>query len=393
MEIEFKIVTLNCWGIPLVSKDIQPRMRSIAKHLVEADYDMVCLQEVWTVSDYNLIRDAVVSSYPFSHYFYSGVIGSGVCVFSKYLLEDVFFHQWPLNGYIHKFQHGDWFAGKGIAMCRVLVKGFSINVYTSHLLAEYNRMCDEYETHRMLQAFDTAQFIQLTSTAADFTVLAGDLNTEPGDLPHRLLMSMTGFTDAFNKADKDAQEPCYTNDGPDNTYTASALLNKKYPGKRIDYILYNSGSNTSVVMKKYCRPLPNRVPNCTYSYSDHEAITATFKISRKEGSIQNLDLSTRAKVLTECIDNCNLALQTLINHKRLYWFLTAALFLLFISTIAMDTPFHQPVLIHVIRVIITILLFFTFIMATAWNMIEKHALLAGKLAMEVCLKQSPKKDI
>uniref|UniRef100_A0A1Y1JYV0 sphingomyelin phosphodiesterase n=1 Tax=Photinus pyralis TaxID=7054 RepID=A0A1Y1JYV0_PHOPY len=187
MEIEFKVLTLNCWGIPFISKDVLPRMRSIAEYLGKSDYDVVCLQEVWAIADYNLIRDVVVSTYPFSHYFYSGVIGSGVCIFSKYLLQDVFFHQWPLNGYIHKIQHGDWFAGKGIAMCRVIVKGFSVNIYTSHLLAEYNRTCDEYETHRMLQVFDTAQFIQLTSGAADFIVLAGDLNTEPGDLPHRFV--------------------------------------------------------------------------------------------------------------------------------------------------------------------------------------------------------------
>lgn len=39
--------------------------------------------------------------------------------------------------------------------------------------------------HRVLQAFDTAQFIKLTSGGADFVILAGDLNTEPGDLAYR----------------------------------------------------------------------------------------------------------------------------------------------------------------------------------------------------------------
>lgn len=391
MEIEFKIFTLNCWGIPVVSKDIKPRMKSIAEHLVSARYDMVCLQEVWTESDYNLIRDKVGAAYPYSHYFYSGVIGSGVCVFSKYVLQDVFFHQWPVNGYIHKFQHGDWFAGKGIAMCRVIVNGYNINVYTSHLLAEYNRTSDEYETHRMLQAYDTAQFIQVTSAAADLVILAGDLNTEPGDLPHRVLMSVTGFTDAYIEAEEEAQQPFYTNDGPHNSYTASSLLKRKYPGKRIDYIMYNCGSNTSVVMKKYCRPLPNRVAGCEYSYSDHEAITATLKVSRNEGSEKKCDLSTRASVLSECIEVCNVALNTLLNHKRVYWFFTVFFFLLLTTTVVMDSLFGKAVLIHVARVVITILLGFTFIMATAWNMIERNALIAGKLAMQVSLKQTVEK--
>ncbi|KAJ8926431.1 hypothetical protein NQ314_021219 [Rhamnusium bicolor] len=54
-----------------------------------------------------------------------------------------------------------------------------------NLHAEYNRECDEYQAHRVLQAYDTAQFIMLTSGGADLVVLAGDLNTEPGDLAYR----------------------------------------------------------------------------------------------------------------------------------------------------------------------------------------------------------------
>lgn len=55
------------------------------------------------------------------------------------------------------------------------------------LHAEYDKNCDEYLAHRVLQAYDTAQFIQLTSGAADLVVLAGDLNSEPEDLAYRYL--------------------------------------------------------------------------------------------------------------------------------------------------------------------------------------------------------------
>ena len=37
----------------------------------------------------------------------------------------------------------------------------------------------------MLQAYDTAQFIKLTSGNCDLVILAGDLNTEPDDLAYR----------------------------------------------------------------------------------------------------------------------------------------------------------------------------------------------------------------
>lgn len=62
---------------------------------------------------------------------------------------------------------------------------FVVYVIFFQLHAEYDRNCDEYQAHRVLQAFDTAQFIQLTSMGADLVVLAGDLNTEPDDLSYR----------------------------------------------------------------------------------------------------------------------------------------------------------------------------------------------------------------
>jgi len=64
---------------------------------------------------------------------YSGVFGSGVCIFSRYLIENVFFHQWPVNGYVHKLHHGDWFGGKGVGLCRVKCKSISINIYSAHV--------------------------------------------------------------------------------------------------------------------------------------------------------------------------------------------------------------------------------------------------------------------
>jgi sphingomyelin phosphodiesterase 2 len=62
------------------------------------------------------------------------VFGSGMCIFSKYEIENVFFHQWPVNGYVHKLHHGDWFGGKGIGLCRVKhEKGISVNIYSAHV--------------------------------------------------------------------------------------------------------------------------------------------------------------------------------------------------------------------------------------------------------------------
>lgn len=55
-------------------------MNAIADALLAADYDIVCLQEVWTDGDFFLIRDKVVDVLPYSHYFY------------RYLYRHIFKH-------------------------------------------------------------------------------------------------------------------------------------------------------------------------------------------------------------------------------------------------------------------------------------------------------------
>lgn len=71
MEFEFKVFTLNCWGIPVVSRDRLKRMQAIADYLSEGlCYDVVCLQELWWESDFCLIKTKAAKAYPYSHYFY-----------------------------------------------------------------------------------------------------------------------------------------------------------------------------------------------------------------------------------------------------------------------------------------------------------------------------------
>lgn len=43
------------------------------------------------------------------------------------------FHKWPLNGYVHKIHHGDWFGGKGVGLCKIKILNMNINVYTAHV--------------------------------------------------------------------------------------------------------------------------------------------------------------------------------------------------------------------------------------------------------------------
>lgn len=114
MQSKIKVLSLNIWGLVGISKNRQERINAFAEHLAfrEVDFDFVFLQEVWSQADYQKLVDATKLILPYSHYFYSGVTGSGVCIFSKWPIIDIFAYKYNLNGYAHKIYHGDWFGGK-----------------------------------------------------------------------------------------------------------------------------------------------------------------------------------------------------------------------------------------------------------------------------------------
>nr|CAH7749118.1 unnamed protein product [Callosobruchus chinensis] len=388
MSLKFKIFTLNCWGIPipLVCKNRKERIKAIAETLSFGWYDVVCLQEVWSNKDYYLIKDRVTDVLPFSHYFHSGVMGSGICIFSKYPIQETFFHQWPLNGYIHKIHHADWFGGKGVGLCKLTVDNYTVHVYSAHLHAVYNQNFDEYEAHRILQAYDTAQFISLTSEGADLVILAGDLNTEPGDLAYKLMVNVAGLMDSFLEAERmlnaDKHATCQS---LCNSYTPSNLVKKKIPGMRIDYIMYHPGSKLKVVLQDYRIPLPDRVQDRSFSYSDHEAIEATIAISEKKVEGSEVDIVERQSIYKDCLVILNHALDRLKTHKTIYLLFAIILTALLIMSLVFETPQGYIVLFNIGRAFMSILIFVCLLLALIWNNMERNAILAGKLAIEVSL--------
>lgn len=112
-------------------------------------------------------------------------------------------------------------------------------------------------THRVIQAFDTAQFIESTRTQdCVLQILAGDLNTEPNDLAQRIISTTSRMQDTFHLA-KNVPE-FGTNECAKNTYSDKAALEKCPNGKRIDYIFVRPGQHFKVEIFDYHQPLPKR---------------------------------------------------------------------------------------------------------------------------------------
>ncbi|CAI9733689.1 Hypothetical predicted protein [Octopus vulgaris] len=275
-----RILTLNCWGIPfpVICKDKNFRIKSLAKALSESEYDIVLLQEIWCISDFELLQSVISKKFPHSHYFHSGSIGSGMCVFTKHPIKDALYFNYRLNGYAHKIQHGDWFAGKGVGLIKVEVSGIMINIYTTHIHAEYSDINDEYFTHRLIQSFQLSQFIKQTSEKCDVVFVGGDCNMEPKSLSYKILTTNAMLNDAWLKKKNIMDDKLgNTCECPDNSYTDSATTLKFPHGKRIDYLLFRANSGTKVTVDHYERAF-GKIPNDSRSYSDHEGVSATFSL-------------------------------------------------------------------------------------------------------------------
>lgn len=174
-------------------------------------------------------------------------------------------HRYSLNGFPHHIHRGDWFGGKIVGLVRIaLAQDLILNVYATHIHAEYNREDDLYLPHRVVQAYELSQFVNATAGGGQISIVLGDLNLEPEDLGLRLILANTGLKDAW-AARKDPFLPegvpstGNTSDLASNSYTAPFYARTRPEGKRIDYVLFGSSGN-SVANVRRCFQTLAKIP-------------------------------------------------------------------------------------------------------------------------------------
>ncbi|NXN78977.1 NSMA phosphodiesterase, partial [Bombycilla garrulus] len=297
--LRLRVFDLNCWAIRYLSKRRQERIRLIGDTLRREGFDLVLLQEVWSEQDYRELKVKLADRYPFSHYFRSGVIGSGLCVFSRFPILDTLLYQYSLNGYPYMLQHGDWFCGKSVGLVVSVWESEPLCFPSLQLHAEYCRDEDAYLPHRLVQAWELAQFIRHTSKAADVVLLGGDLNMHPEDVGVRLLRGWTGLRDAFAEATR--FEGCKNGCTlvPDNRFTNKSELLPFPLGIRIDYILYKAISSFTVKCEEL-KTTTGPAPGTDIPFSDHEAVMATLHIQR-QGQPAGATLGTADLALADVV--------------------------------------------------------------------------------------------
>lgn len=396
MAVEVKILTLNVWGIPGISKDREARMEAIVQQLVTGneEYDFVFLQEVWSKADYNFIASKVNKVLPYSHTFYSGCVGSGLCVLSRSPITEVHYHRFALNGYPHKLLHGDWWGGKGVALCRTTRHGVPMLLATTHFHAEYNPQEDEYVHHRLTQAFETSELIRFAKKSEEVLICAGDFNCTPTDFAYRMVKFYAGLVDTYTDSPCKTPGSCgETNQTPANSYTNVKTLITNPSGNRIDYIFYQASSTHKVKTKLCDQPWPQRVPQRDFSFSDHEAVRAIVTITpvKDEDATENItELQAQTDALLEGAAVCEQGLKKVACNRRLYLTLAGlvlGLELAYLAVLSLDLSLGALMGLSVLSMAGMLLLAYLLHMGTVFSHLEYSGVQAARLAIKCHLEK------
>lgn len=273
---ELRVLTLNCWGIPF-SPDQSARIQAIGRTLAQMDLDIVGLQEIYLEEDREVVRQELANAgLVHSAYFRSGMLGSGLCLLSRFPIEDVSFLRFRLSGHPQDLRRPDYYVGKGVGRTRLITDQGPIDVYNAHLIAPYLEIGEDYYfSHRVAQAYEMASYINTMSYDTPVIVTC-DLNSTPQRLAYKTCKGLAGLEDSYHIANP-------TDSGI--TVTTDILYIQKHEPERIDYIFYRSGTekalraqSSQVVMKEVAPEVRDQI----LAYSDHYGVYTILELSLAE---------------------------------------------------------------------------------------------------------------
>jgi len=362
-----RIMTYNCWGLLLVAKLRQERLKAISKYINEyTEYDAICLQEVWCASDWDFMRKMCKAKMPYGHYFKSAVIGSGCAILSKHPIVEAIQKPYSLNGRPQNLFHGDWLAGKSAGLCRLQTSYGIVDLYTTHLIAQYTpdkTKDDSYAPHRLCQILEYMAFIRHTSR--HHTIVTGDFNLNsfmPG--MHLFTSPLSGLVDCWASVSSSAEQKVrtrtrlaaetprqsqlviedivngvtcdtrsntfsqhmhkmgmehetgrsasFTDLAPNSVEKVVSCLTKGLTQKsqRIDYIFYLRTGTLECISSQVVMTKP--IPRLDCSYSDHYGVEAEFSIQPIDSGSQYISFdehisrpdspTSRSSVITSALE-------------------------------------------------------------------------------------------
>ncbi|RUS21338.1 DNase I-like protein [Endogone sp. FLAS-F59071] len=306
------VLSLNCWGLGVLSKRREERLHAIAHYLAATDYDIVGLQELWLFEDFDYLKSVTKDVFPYAKYFYrsvsmpstngsrsvleifalfhSGVLGSGLAILARYPITSTSYHRFSLNGHPLEILRGDYYVGKGAASaCIQHPVGGIVEVFNTHLHADYDVKTDKHHGHRLSQAWEITKLVRASARQGRHVIALGDYNSAPTTLVYSLLTSYARLTDIWLETHPVSSIPTadltpassllhlgITCDSPLNHWT-NPRLPRGPLGDRLDYIFYFRTAHLRCRSALVVCTEPDLQLQC--HLSDHFGVEARFEIS------------------------------------------------------------------------------------------------------------------
>ena len=193
--LTLKIITYNIADAYLFTFNRPERIRAIAAKLVELDPDIIGFQEAFIEKDRELLYACLKESRLQHHaWFPSGLLGSGLLIMSAWPIEESCFHRFAASNPWYKLWEGDWWAGKGCGLARIVLPENQgcLDFYNTH--AQAGRGNPEYIHIRYAQFQGMADFINASRSKNAPAFLVGDMNTERTAMDYTMLLEKAGLT-------------------------------------------------------------------------------------------------------------------------------------------------------------------------------------------------------
>ena len=334
---EFSVLTFNVWGL-YISKDRQARIKAIGDALADGEFDVVTLQELWVCKDYEMLKSKLMQSYAHSHHFSGGIVGSGLAVFSKHPIIQIDYRPYRLNGKPFYILHGDWYAGKGIGHVRLQHPETVIDIFTTHMIANYHNKKDGndiYSVHRCLQMVEFCNHISTFKSQDSLVIATGDFNIEDNDQLLSEVVDKGMFLNSGPFTLKSVWKESSTIDKmtfnrPTNSYHKS----EKDP-ECIDYIWYDSAKASIRDVKLKFDDL---IESIGKSYSDHTGVAATFTLEDRDSVARSSGKSLLGEYFYRQAKGYVTGLE---NRQAMLQFVLATSFCALISISAYTTKVHN----------------------------------------------------
>ncbi|KAF8506544.1 inositol phosphophingolipids phospholipase C [Russula emetica] len=296
-ETHINIFTLNCWQVHLSSES--ERIHAITRYLENSQFDIIALQELWVHADYDFVRLRLSKSLPFSKLFYSGALGAGLAIFSRFPIVAATIHPYSLNGSPIDVLAGDWFVGKAAASVLITHPTLGqVQVFNTHLFAQGGEGGPvHHRAHRLVNAWEFAKLAKQAAELGRYVIAAGDFNSIPTTLPMTIIRDHASLSDAWEVTHPPSSRTSATStsmpspsqaiesfgvtaDSPLNSYSAGKHLDahaSAWQGKRLDYILFRdpapplspAAQLPSLVATSARVLLTELVPGSPFSTPDH----------------------------------------------------------------------------------------------------------------------------